>query len=81
MTVFIEFVNTLYTFLNRFIHTAIFNSNHKIVQKIMIMIKRMTLLTFYVKEKTENTVNMISNDNFCKKFGLKLLTVVNLNIR
>ena len=61
MTVFIEFVNTLYTFLNRFIHTAIFNSNHKNVQKIMIMIKRMALLTFYVKEKTENTVNMIAS--------------------
>ena len=58
MTVFIEFVNTLYTFLNRFIHTAIFNSNHKNVQKIMIMIKRMALITFYVKE---NTVNMITS--------------------
>lgn len=58
MTVFIEFVNTLYTFLNRFIHTEIFNSNHKNVQKIMIMIKRMALITFYVKE---NTVNMITS--------------------
>lgn len=55
MTVFIEFVNTLYTFLNRFIHTAIFNSNHKNV------IKRMALLTFYAKEKTENTVNMTAS--------------------
>ena len=36
MTVFIEFVNTLYTFLIRFIHTEIFNSNYKNVQKISI---------------------------------------------
>ena len=54
-------MNTLYPFLNRFIHTAIFNSNHKNVQKIIIMIKRMALLTFYVKEKTENTVNMTAS--------------------
>ena len=51
MTVLIEFVNILYTFLNHFIHTAIFNSSYKNVQKIMTMIKRMALLTFYVKEK------------------------------
>ena len=37
MTVFTEFVNTLYTFLNRCIHTAIFNSNYKNVQTIMII--------------------------------------------
>lgn len=61
MAVLIEFVNTLYTFLNRFIHTAIFNSSYKNVQKIMKMIKRMALITFYVKEKTENTVNMITS--------------------
>lgn len=58
MTVFIEFVNTLYTFLNRFIHTAIFNFSYKNVQKIMTMVKRMALITFYVKE---NTVNMITS--------------------
>ena len=58
MTVFIEFVNTLYTFLNRFIHTAIFNFSYKNVQKIMTMVKRMALVTFYVKE---NTVNMITS--------------------
>ena len=44
MTVFIELVNTLYTFLNRLIHTAIFNSNYKNVQTIMIIIKRMALI-------------------------------------
>ena len=60
MTVLIEFVNTLYTFLNRFIHTAIFNFSYKNVQKIMTMVKRMVLITFYVKEKTENKVNMIT---------------------
>ena len=58
MTVFIEFVNTLYTFLNRFIHTAIFNFSYKNVQKIMTVVKRMALITFYVKE---NTVNMITS--------------------
>ena len=58
MTVLIEFVNTLYTFLNRFIHTAIFNFSYKNVQKIMTMVKRMALITFYVKE---NTVNMITS--------------------
>ena len=58
MTVLIEFVNTLYTFLSRFINTAIFNSSYKNVQKIMTMIKRMALITFYVKE---NTVNMITS--------------------
>ena len=61
MTVLIEFVNTLYTVLNHFIHTAVFNSSHKNVQKIMTMIKRMALITLYVKEKTENTVNMITS--------------------
>ena len=61
MAVLIEFVNTLYTFLNRSIHTAKFNSSYKNVQKIMTMIKRMALITFYVKEKTENTVNMITS--------------------
>ena len=61
MTVLIEFVNTLYTFLNRFIHIAIFNFSYKNVQKIMTMVKRMVLITFYVKEKTENKVNMITS--------------------
>ena len=61
MTVLIEFVNTLYTFLNHFIHTAVFNSSYKNVQKIMTMIKRMALITLYVKEKTGNTVNMITS--------------------
>lgn len=51
---------TVYIF-NRFIHTAIFNSSYKNVQKIMTMIKRMALITFYAKEKTENTVNMITS--------------------
>lgn len=61
MTVFIEFVNTLYTFLNRFIHTAIFNFSYKNVQKIMTMVKRMALITFYVKENTVNMITSIRN--------------------